>query len=102
DATAPGTTVSALPADGAALTFDGAASTAYRQNMGFQRDAIAGAFAPLKVLAGCEGHTFDQDGISLRVMTGGDFKSDLENTRIDVLWADPVLVYRDHAVRVTE
>lgn len=102
DATMPGKTVSATAADSAALTFVGSASTAYRQNLAWQRDAIACAFAPLKVIAGCEGHTFDQDGISLRIMTGGDFVNDEEDTRIDVLYADPVLVYRDHAVRITE
>jgi len=102
DATAPGKTVSALPADGAAITIVGSASTGYRQNIAFQRDAIACAFAPLPILAGCEGYTFDADGIALRVMTGGDFNADSENTRIDVLYADPVLVYRDHAVRITE
>lgn len=102
DVTAPGTTVSALAADSAALTFVGSASTAYRQNLIWQRDAIACAFAPLPVLASCEGYTFDADGISLRVMTFGDGKADMEHTRIDVLYADPVLIYRDHAVRVTE
>jgi len=102
DATAPGTTVSALPADSAALTIVGNASTGYRQNLIWQRDAIACAFAPLPVLASCEGYTFDADGVALRVMTFGDGKADMEHTRIDVLYADPVLVYRDHAVRVTE
>lgn len=102
DATAPGMTVSATAADSAALTFVGAASTSYRQNLGWQRDAIACAFAPLPVLAGCEGYTFDADGIALRVMTFGDGKADIEHTRIDVLYADPALVYPDHCVRVTE
>lgn len=102
DATAPGTTVDSLPADSAALTFVGAASTGYRQNLAWQRDAIACAFAPLPILVGCEGYTFDADGISIRVMTGGDFNADAENTRIDVLYADPLAVYRDHIVRITE
>lgn len=102
DATAPGVTVNALPADGAALTIVGAASTGYRQNMAWQRDAIACAFAPLPVLASCEGYTFDADGISLRVMTFGDGKADTESTRLDVLYADPVLIRPDHAVRITE
>lgn len=102
NATAPGATVSALPANGAAITIQGAASTSYRQNLAFHRDAIVTAFAPLGVIAGTEGYTFDADGISLRVMTGGDFTNDAENTRIDVLYADPQLVYKDHAVRITE
>lgn len=100
--TGPGKTVSALPANDAALTFVGAASTSYRQNLVWQRDAIACAFAPLPVLAGCEGYTFDADGISLRVMTFGDGVNDLEKTRIDVLYADPVVLRRDHCCRVTE
>ena len=101
-AVAPGATVSASPASGAALTIVGAANTAYRQNLGWQRDAIATAFAPLPVLASCEGYTFDADGISLRVMTFGDGKADVEHTRIDVLYADPMLIRPDHAYRVTE
>lgn len=102
NATGPGATVSALAADSAALTFVGNASTSYRQNIGWQRDAIATAFAPLPVLASCEGYTFDADGISIRVMTFGDGKLDQESTRIDVLYADPVLVRPDHAIRITE
>ena len=101
-AVAPGATVSSSPASGAALTIFGAANTAYRQNLGWQRDAIATAFAPLPVLASCEGYTFDADGISLRVMTFGDGKADVEHTRIDVLYADPMLIRPDHAYRVTE
>lgn len=102
DATAPGATVSATAADSANITIVGSASTAYRQNIAFQRDAIATAFAPLPILASCEGYTFDQDGIAVRVMTFGDGKADMEHTRIDVLYADPVLVRPDHAVRITE
>lgn len=101
-AVAPGATVSSSPASGAALTIFGAANTAYRQNLGWQRDAIATAFAPLPVLASCEGYTFDADGISLRVMTFGDGKADVEHTRIDVLYADPMLIRPDQAYRVTE
>lgn len=102
NATAPGKTVSALPGDTAALTFVGAASTGYRQNLGFHRDAIATAFAPLPVLASCEGYTAEIDDIALRVMTFGDGKADVEHTRIDVLFADPAGIRPDHIFRVTE
>jgi hypothetical protein len=102
NATAPGATISALPADGTAITFVGAASTGYRQNIVWQRDAFATAFVPLKVIAGCDGYTYSTDEFAVRVMTGGDFANDAENTRIDVLYADPVAVRPDHAVRVTE
>lgn len=100
--TAPGANVSALAANGAALTFIGSASTGYRQNLAFHRDAFATAFVPLKVIASCEGYTFTTDDFSVRVMTGGDFTNDAENTRIDVLYADPILIRPDHSVRITE
>ncbi len=87
NATAPNKTVSALPADNAALTFVGAASTAYVQNLMFHRDAFTTAFAPLPVLASCEGYTARlPSGVSVRVMTFGDGNNDYERTRIDVLY----------------
>lgn len=95
-------TVTASPADGAAITIFGTASQAKRQNIVFHRDAFATAFAPLPVLASCEGYTATVKGISVRVMTFGDGKEDLENTRIDVLFGTPVGVRPDHACRVTE
>jgi hypothetical protein len=80
----------------------GAASTGYRQSLMFHRDAFTVATAPLGVLAGCEGYTARlPNGINVRVMTGGDFINDLENTRIDVLYGFAA-VRAMHAVRVTE
>lgn len=93
--------VTALPADNAAITIFGTASGAARQNLGFHRDAFAAAFAPLPVLASCEGYTATIKGISVRVMTFGDGYQDKENTRIDVLYGETV-VRPDHSVRVTE
>jgi hypothetical protein len=52
----------------------------------FHRDAFTVAFAPLPVLAGTEGYTYRANGMSVRVMTGGDFTNDAESTRIDVLY----------------
>lgn len=101
-ATAPGATVNAGPANGAGITIVGADNTAYRQGLAFHRDAFATAFVPLKVIAGCEGYAFSTDDFAVRVMTGGDFTNDAENTRIDVLYADPVIIRPDHAVRITE
>lgn len=102
DATAPNKTVSALPANGAALTFVGAASTGYRQNLMFQKNAFTAAFAPLPVLASCEGYTATlPNGLSVRVMTFGDGNNDYERTRIDVLYGFQI-VRGLHACRITE
>lgn len=60
------------------------------------------AAAPLGVIAGCEGYTARlPNGLSVRVMTGGDFINDLENTRIDVLYGFAA-VRGLHACRITE
>lgn len=86
-ASGPNKTVSALPADGAATTLFGSASTGYRQNLMFQKDAFTAAFAPLPVLASCEGYTARlPNGLNVRVMTFGDGNNDYERTRIDVLY----------------
>lgn len=94
-------TVSALPANGAACSLDGAASTAYRQQLAFHKDAFTAAFAPLPVLASCEGYTASVGGFSVRVMTFGNGQTDTESTRIDVLYGFAT-VRPDHAVRITE
>lgn len=85
-ATVNNRTVSNSPTDTSALTFVGSASTTYARSFMFHRDAYTTAFAPLPVLASCEGYTATIDGLSLRVMTFGDGKADEENTRIDVLY----------------
>lgn len=84
-ATMPNKTVSALPADTAAITWVGSASTAYRQNLMFHKDAFTIAMMPIPVIASCEGYTYQAKGFSLRVMTFGNGQTDTESTRIDVL-----------------
>lgn len=95
-------TVTALPKDRTALTIVGAPSTAAVQNLVFHEDAFATAFVPLPVLANCDGYTATVKGISVRVMSFGDGKADVEHTRIDVLFGTPVAVRPDHACRVTQ
>ena len=98
----PGKNVTASPANSAALTLVGAASTGYRQSLMFHKDAFTVAAAPLGVIAGCEGYTARlPNGLSVRVMTGGDFVNDLENTRIDVLYGFAA-VRGLHACRIVE
>lgn len=95
-------TVTVSPADNALITVFGTASQGKVQNLVFHKDAFASAFAPLPVLASCEGYTATVKGVSVRVMTFGDGKSDMEHTRVDVLFALPAAIRPDHAVRVTE
>lgn len=98
-ASQPGQTVTALAADGVVATV---VSVAGNQNLAFHKDAFTAAFAPLGVLAGCEGYTARMpNGMSIRVMTFGDGKSDSEGTRIDVLYGFAA-VRGNHAVRITE
>lgn len=94
-------TVTAAPADGALITVFGTASESAPQNLAFHRNAFAAAFAPLPVLASCEGYTATVKGISVRVMTFGDGYEDKENTRIDVLYGESA-VRPQHSVRITE
>ncbi|HAV3054084.1 P22 phage major capsid protein family protein [Acinetobacter baumannii] len=99
NATAPNKTTSALPANGAAVTV---VSTNGFQNLEFHKDAFTTAFAPLPVLASCEGYTARlPSGISVRVMTFGDGNNDFERTRIDVLYGFQV-VRPLHACRITQ
>lgn len=101
-AVAPNKSVSALPANAAALVFIGAAGASYRQNLMFHRDAFTTAFAPLPVLASCEGYTARlPNGVSVRVMTFGDGTNDIERTRVDVLFGFAT-VRGLHATRITE
>lgn len=95
-------TIDALPANGAAVTFlDTQASPGVRQGLAFQKNAFAAAFAPLPVLASCEGYTATAGNVSVRVMTFGDGFNDLERTRVDVLLGSAV-IRPDHICRITE
>lgn len=92
-------TVGTAPAAAAAITFTLDSDSLIEQALCFQKDAFAAAFAPLKVLAGCEGYTFNASTMALRVMTGGNFTNDSEGTRIDVLYGFET-VRGNHAARV--
>jgi hypothetical protein len=86
DTAMPNQTVSASPTNGGAVTF-GFSSAAHKESLMWHKDAFTMAFAPLPVLAGCEGYTARlPSGVSVRVMTGGNFNADTESTRIDVLY----------------
>lgn len=99
NATAPNKTTSALAANNAVITIK---SINGFQNLEFHKDAFTTAFAPLPVLASCEGYTARlPSGVSVRVMTFGDGNNDYERTRIDVLYGFQV-VRPLHACRITQ
>ena len=56
---------------------------------------------PLPVLASCEGYTYSTPEFSIRVMNFGNGQTDVENTRIDVLYGQ-VTVRNDMGARVSE
>lgn len=82
-------TVTASPADSAAITVDGAAGTSTPQGMAFHRDAFTLVTADLPVPKGVDMGSRASDkqlGISLRIVRAYDISSDQWPTRIDVLY----------------
>lgn len=69
------------------LTFVGAASTAYRQNLMYHKDAFTFVTADLPLMAESEKcQRMTQDGLSLRVWQGADIRNDELLLRIDILY----------------
>lgn len=84
DTAMPNQTVGASPTNGGAVLFY--ATAAHKESLQWHKDAFTMAFAPLPVLASCEGYTARlPSGVSVRVMTFGNGQTDTESTRIDVL-----------------
>ena len=85
-------TVDALPVASAAVTFLGAASTQYPQNLIYHRDAIAFATADLLMPQGVDMASRQvHNGISLRVVRQYDINNDRLPCRIDVLYGYSVI-----------
>jgi hypothetical protein len=79
--------VSISPADSAALTIVGAASTAYEQELAFHRDAFAFATADLVMPKGVDFAAREvYDGVSMRIVRAYDINNDAFPCRIDVLY----------------
>ena len=80
-------TVDSFPADNAAVTFVGTASTAYPQNMIYHKDAITFATADLVLPTGVDmAARAVHNGISLRIIRDYDINYDRMPCRIDVLY----------------
>jgi hypothetical protein len=79
--------ISALPADNAALTFVGAASTGYAQNLAFHKSAFRFVSLPLVMPEGVDMVAQETvDGITVRIVRDYDVKTDKMILRADVLW----------------
>jgi hypothetical protein len=85
-------TVDALPQSGAAVTFVGAASTQYPQNLIYHKDAIAFATADLLMPQGVDMASRQvHNGISMRIVRQYDINNDRLPCRIDVLYGYSVI-----------
>lgn len=96
----PFQTVDAAPADNAAITVLGTASTAYPQNLGFHKNAFALVTCPLQMPDGAafkarESH----NGLSIRVVKDYDIDTDEDVIRLDILYGRKA-IYPDLACRL--
>jgi hypothetical protein len=83
-------TVTALPANGATLTWAGAANGTFPMNLAYHQDAFTLATADLIMPGGVDFAARETyDGISMRVVRAYDITNDMFPCRIDVLagWA---------------
>jgi hypothetical protein len=80
-------TVDALPGNGKTVTFVGAASTQYPQNLVYHKDAITFATADLLMPQGVDMASRQvHNGISMRIVRQYDINNDRLPCRIDVLY----------------
>ncbi len=90
-------TVSAAPADNAAVTFLGAPSTPFRYSTAFHKDAISMVFAKLRMpFTGEASFATDPDtGVSIRYWRGSDIATGKHIHRWDTYYGaaamDPLL-----------
>ena len=88
----PHQTVNAAPADNAAITVLGSASTAYRQNLVFHQNAMGLAVVPLEMpQAAYNGARESYKGISVRVIPIYDGTNDISKWRLDLLYGRKLL-----------
>lgn len=99
----PTQSASNSPANGAAITVTGTASTTYAQNLAFHKEAFTCAFAKLSLPVG-QGVIAKQashDGFTMRYMRGYDIVNAQQLDRIDTYYGFAGL-YTQHAVRITQ
>lgn len=93
-------TVTAGPANAAAVVFDVAANTQYTVNLAFHRDAFTFASADLLVPGGVDMAGVRQhNGVSMRMVRAYNINTDIFACRLDVLFGVRP-VYNELAVRI--
>lgn len=95
----PHQTVNAAPADNAAITVLGTASTTYRQNLFYHKNAMALAIVPMEMPQAAYGGARESyKNISCRVIPIYDGTNDISKWRLDLLYGrkliDPRLAVR--------
>ena len=96
----PYQTVSAAPADNAAITVLGTGGTAYPQNLGYQKNAFALVTVPLAMPDGVAFKARESyNGLSIRVVKQYDIDDDLDKIRLDILYGRKA-IYPDLATRL--
>lgn len=99
-ASGPQQTVSAAPADNAAITVLGTAATSYPQNLGFHKNAFALVTCPLEMPDGAAFKARENyDGLSIRVVKDYDITNDEDIIRMDILYGWKA-IYPDLACRL--
>ena len=98
----PFQTVSAEPADNAAITVKtGTSATAYPQHMGFHKNALALVTVPLELPDGAAFKSRESDeGLSIRVVKDYDIDADEDIIRMDILYGIKA-IYPELACRLT-
>tara|TARA_R110000764_G_C11026692_1_gene384665 strand:- start:3090 stop:4346 length:1257 start_codon:yes stop_codon:yes gene_type:complete len=94
--------ITALPADGAPITVQGAANTTYEQNYLFHRDAIALCVTNLELprSAVVKERVYDpESGLSILLTQSYDINEMAEVTRIDIVWGTQ-LIYPELSMRL--
>jgi hypothetical protein len=95
----PHQTVNAAPGNDVAITVVGSASTSYKQNLVYHKNAFALAMVPMELPQGAyNAARKTQNGISVRVIPVFDGINDISKWRLDVLYGrkliDPRLATR--------
>lgn len=93
--------VSASPANNAAITVKGVASTAYAQNLAFVKDAFGLVVVPLELPDGVDFKARETyKNISMRIVRAWDITNDVFPCRIDILYGTTCF-YPQLGVRLT-